>query len=73
MPTIFIKGKYRFFFFSKEEERKHVHVSTTDGDAKIWLEPEIKLAKFHNLNEHELYEIFKLTKENKTCYEMSIR
>lgn len=64
MPTIFIKGKYRFYFFSREEERRHVHVSTTEGDAKIWIEPKISLAKSVNLKEHELFEIYRITKEN---------
>ncbi|GJL62683.1 MAG: hypothetical protein NPIRA04_13370 [Nitrospirales bacterium] len=44
-PTVFKEGGYRFFFFSREEERMHVHVVSTDGEAKYWLEPEIELAK----------------------------
>jgi hypothetical protein len=34
-----------FFFFSREEERMHVHVISGDGEAKFWLNPEIELAK----------------------------
>jgi hypothetical protein len=30
-PTILRYGKYRFFFNSREEQRRHVHVSTADG------------------------------------------
>jgi len=44
-PTIFNEKGYRFFFFSREEWRMHVHVYCTDGEAKYWLEPEIELAK----------------------------
>jgi len=41
-PTIFREKGYRFFFFSREESRMHVHVISGDGDAKFWLEPEIQ-------------------------------
>ena len=43
-PTFREKG-YRFFFFSREESRMHVHVVSGDGEAKFWLEPELQLAK----------------------------
>ena len=45
--------RFRFFFFSKEERRKHVHISCGDGEAKFWLEPAIELAEnyFHPQNE----------------------
>jgi hypothetical protein len=43
--TVFREGGYRFFFFSREEERMHVHTVSGDGEAKFWLEPEIELAK----------------------------
>ncbi len=44
-PTVFRYKSYRFHFFSREEERMHVHVSSGDGEAKFWLEPEIALAE----------------------------
>ena len=44
-PTIFREKGYRFFFFSREETRMHVHVHSGDGEAKFWLEPEIELAR----------------------------
>jgi hypothetical protein len=43
-PTVFRHGAFRFFFFSREETRMHVHVAHTDGEAKYWLEPQIELA-----------------------------
>jgi hypothetical protein len=43
-PTIFQFRSYRFFFFSREEPRIHVHVFSPDGEAKYWLEPKIELA-----------------------------
>lgn len=44
-PTIFRGAGFRFFFFSREEARLHVHVHCADGEAKFWLEPEIELAQ----------------------------
>jgi len=35
-PTVFRYKNYRFYFFSREEERMHVHVYCTDGEAKFW-------------------------------------
>ncbi len=37
-PTVFRQGAFRFFFFSREEPRMHIHVTHTDGEAKFWLE-----------------------------------
>jgi hypothetical protein len=53
-PTVFREKGYRFFFFSREEERMHVHVISGDGETKFWLEPEIKLAKNYNLTSKQL-------------------
>ena len=44
-PTIFKAGGFRFYFFCREETRKHVHVYCERGEAKFWLEPKIELAK----------------------------
>ena len=44
-PTIWKEKGYRFFFFSREEPRAHVHVASPDGEAKFWLDPEIELAR----------------------------
>ena len=43
-PTIVRDGKFRLFFFSREESRIHVHISHPDGEAKFWLQPKIELA-----------------------------
>ena len=62
MPTVFIEGKYRFYFFSREEERRHIHVSSPDGEAKVWMEPEISVAKIINLTPKEVREILEMIK-----------
>lgn len=53
-PTVLIIKKYRFFFNSREEKRKHIHVSTSDGTAKFWLEPIVSLADYWKLSTKEL-------------------
>ncbi len=56
-PTIFWEGPFRFFFFSREETRLHVHVESADGEAKFWLEPEIDVAKNYRLGDKDLSRI----------------
>jgi hypothetical protein len=34
-PTVFRDGPFRFFFFSREESRLHIHVQTADAEAKF--------------------------------------
>lgn len=63
-PTIFRANGYRFYFFSLEEKRMHVHVQCADGDAKFWLEPEIELALQHGLAAHRVNEIRRLVEEH---------
>lgn len=53
-PTIFREGPYRFFFFSREEPRLHVHVASSEGEAKFWLSPEIALAENHGIPQREI-------------------
>ena len=56
-PTVFREKGYRFFFFSREEPRAHVHVYCSDGEAKFWLEPQIELAKNFRLSRSQIKEI----------------
>jgi len=56
-PTVFRFKGYRFFFFSKEERRPHVHVSSADGEAKFWLEPTVELVKNHDLSQVQIGEM----------------
>lgn len=62
-PTVFQYRNYRFFFFSREEPRHHVHIRSPDGEAKFWLGPEIKLAINHGLSQKELRELEKIVEE----------
>ena len=53
-PTVFRESGFRFYFFSREETRMHVHVQCAEGEAKYWLEPAIELAHNYRLNERQL-------------------
>ena len=64
-PTIFRHGPYRFFFFSREESRIHVHVTCPDGEAKFWLAPAIELAKNYKLSAQQLKVVESLVHEHR--------
>ena len=64
-PTVFYEGKYRFYFFSREETRMHVHVSCADGEAKFWLDPIVSLAASYGLNPRQLNRLQKMVEEHK--------
>ena len=63
-PTILRADGYRFFFFSREESRKHVHVVSAEGESKFWLEPEIELARNYQYSRKQLKNIENLIEEH---------
>jgi hypothetical protein len=63
-PTIFRSGDLRFFSFSREEARMHVHVQSPDGEAKFWLEPVIAVAQNHGLKKRSIFEALRLVGEH---------
>jgi hypothetical protein len=63
-PTIFREGPYRFFFFSREETRVHIHVSSADGEAKFWLSPQVELAENHGLPEREITKLVTIVRNH---------
>ena len=63
-PTVFRDADYRFYFFSREEQRIHIHVQSNNGEAKFWMEPEIQIAQNHGLSMRELNEAHRLIKEH---------
>ena len=54
VPTILRDGPFRLFFFSREEERIHVHIAHPDGEAKFWLTPEVALAAQTGMSTRQL-------------------
>ena len=64
-PTVFRSGPFRFFFFSREEPRVHIHVASADGEAKYWTEPAVELAKNYGLGDSDLHRIEALIAEHR--------
>lgn len=54
---MFKEKGYCFLSLSREEQRIHVHVVSSDGEAKFWLEPKIELVKNYRYPIHQLREI----------------
>jgi hypothetical protein len=43
----------------------HIHVIHAEGEAKIWIEPEIELESSYRLNSKQLKEIIEIVTERK--------
>lgn len=63
-PTIFRAKGLRFHFFSREEERMHVHVPGHEGEARVWMEPEIEVAAGSRLSDKTLGVALELIREH---------
>lgn len=63
-PTVLRVKGYRFYFFSREEVRPHVHVQHSTGEAKIWLEPTIEVAQNWGLSSQRLTAALRLAEEH---------
>lgn len=64
MPTVLRIKSFRFHFYSNElDEPAHIHVETTDGECKFWLEP-VRLARNKGVPSRMIREIEKLIFEN---------
>jgi hypothetical protein len=63
-PTVLREGGFRCYFFSREEERMHVHVYHAEGEAKFWLEPQIEIAANYGLSRRRLAAALHLVQEH---------
>ena len=63
-PTVFKEKNFRFFFFSREEKRIHIHVVSPDGEAKFWIEPNIELARCVGFSKKQTKMLENVIKEN---------
>jgi len=60
-PMVFSAQGFRFFFYTAEERRAHVHVKPgAGGEAKFWIEPNVELANTFGLTPAQLSDIRKL-------------
>lgn len=63
-PTILRVRGYRFYFFSREEARPHVHVQHASGEAKFWLEPQLELAQNYGLSTTHINTVRRIIREH---------
>jgi hypothetical protein len=63
-PTVLRVRGYRFYFFSREEPRPHVHVQHASGEAKFWLEPRVELAADYGLGPTRINAVRKIIEEH---------
>jgi hypothetical protein len=64
MPTALRRGPYRFYFYPYDcAEPRHMHVDRENLSAKLWLDPDVRLAENLGYNRHELRVIERLARE----------
>ena len=68
MPVVLRSGGFRFFFYSNEgrpREPPHIHVESGDGEAKVWLRPEISIAYSDGIDARTLRMLLNLIEANR--------
>ena len=63
MPVVFRHRSVRFHFFSNEgapREPVHIHAESSDGEAKFWLYPEVRVARSTGYSRRQLLELAEL-------------
>ena len=65
MPTVFTQDGYRFFFYSNDHTRIHVHVQYRGGEAVFEVEGEVVLRESVGLKTKELSKAEDLESENR--------
>lgn len=63
-PTVFRYKNFKFFFFSNEEPRMHVHIWSPEGEAKFWIEPIVALADYKKFSSKQIKELDKVVNEH---------
>jgi hypothetical protein len=53
MPTVLRWKGYKFFFYSDEEDRPHIHIKNQNAQAKYWLET-VEFVKAEGFSQKEL-------------------
>ena len=64
---------FSFRIFSNEEDRMHIHVLKDTNEAKIWLEPEIKLEYNFGFKSQEIKKILIIVKDNEAEFKQKYR
>lgn len=72
MPVVLRRDGFRFFFYSNEGdplEPPHVHVRSSDAEAKFWLAAEVTLARNDGFDAKTLRRLARITEENRKLLE----
>lgn len=72
MPVVFRYKGFRFFFYSNEgnpREALHVHVRGGGGEAKLWLDPAIRVAASDGFDARTLRELAGAVEQNRDLIE----
>jgi len=65
MPSVPIKGPYRFFFYAGDrDEPPHIHVERENMKTKFWLNP-VRLQSSGGFSRSEINRIQRLVEDNK--------
>ena len=62
-PRALLIDGFDFFFYSKEEDRMHIHVEKGECDAKFWIEPTVELVYNHGFTSKEIKLITQMIEE----------
>lgn len=72
MPVVFRYKGFRFFFYSNEgspREPVHVHVRLGSSEAKLWLEPQVRVASSFGFDASTLRELVEVAQGNRALIE----
>ena len=72
MPVILRSQGFKFFFYSNEGnplEPPHIHVRSSDGEAKFWLVPDVQLARNDGFDARTLKSLAAIVATNKDLLE----
>ena len=72
MPLVFRYKGFRFFFYSNEgspREPVHVHVRSGSSEAKLWLEPQVRVAASFGFDAATLRELVEVAQINRALIE----
>jgi hypothetical protein len=67
MPVVFRYRNFRFFFYSNEgtpREPMHIHIEKGGNEAKIWLQPAIRVAYNDGYDGRTLRELLEIVAAN---------
>ena len=65
MPTALRYGPYRFYFYSYDcREPRHMHVDREKLSAKLWLDPDVRIAENLGYSRQELRELERIARQH---------